>query len=233
MNASQLNRAKLLVVVVAVITPVALAVEPGLTPLHLDQAGVFFIGGQGAMSGTGIESQSLSENPAVQITGQSLVHYFVPSEKRDVAIVLYPGLGLTSYIYLATPDGHEGWATLLARERFATYVFDVPNTGISGFDIAPFNRGRRGDIDVAAQPSLAIWNHQQIWSRWGFGAGSGMPHENTRFPVDDIGQFLAAMNPRVGGGRGGGGRRAANPDAPDPVLRNFIQLLRLLRRISG
>ena len=203
----------------------AIASRTELPPLELKQASVFFVGAHHSVSGTESGSVSNSAASSAQVTGQSMIHYFAPKEKRDVSVVLYPGLGLTSYIFLATPDGREGWATLFARHGFTTYVYDVPNTGISGFDIAPFNRVRLGDIDVTQQPNLAIWNNQQIWRRWGFGPEAGTPYENTRFPVEDIDQFLAAMNPRVGGGGGRGRRRAAAPNAPDPVLENFIELL--------
>ena len=135
-----LNRPKLCLMSLAATSALAMADQVDSPLLELVQAGVFFVGGHGASGGTEAGNASLSEKPAVQVTGQSLVHYFVPSEKRDVSIVLYPGLGLTSYIFLATPDGREGWATLFARDGFTTYVYDVPNTGISGFDIAPFNR---------------------------------------------------------------------------------------------
>ena len=220
-----LNRPKFCLMTLAATSALAMADQVDSPPLELVQAGVFFVGGHGAPGGTEAGNASLSEKPAVQVTGQSMVHYYVPSEKRDVSIVLYPGLGLTSYIFLATPDGREGWATLFARDGFTTYVYDVPNTDISGFDIAPFNRARLGELAVAEQPNLAIWNHRQIWTRWGFGPEAGTPYEHTRFPVENIDQFLAAMNPRVGGGSGRGRRRAADPNAPDPVLGNFIELL--------
>ena len=143
----------------------AIASRTELPPLELKQASVFFVGAHHSVSGTESGSVSNSAASSAQVTGQSMIHYFAPKEKRDVSVVLYPGLGLTSYIFLATPDGREGWATLFARHGFTTYVYDVPNTGISGFDIAPFNRVRLGDIDVTQQPNLAIWNNQQIWRR--------------------------------------------------------------------
>ena len=220
-----LDRPKLCLMTLAATSALAMADQIDSPPLELEQAGVFFVGANRAPARPEARSASVSSAPPVQVTGQSMVHYFAPSKKRDVSIVLYPGLGLTSYIFLATPDGREGWATLFARDGFTTYVYDVPNTGISGFDIGPFNRARLGELAVAEQPNLAIWNNQQIWRRWGFGPEAGKPYENTRFPVEDIDQFLAAMNPRVGGGGGRGRRRAANPSTPDPVLGNFIELL--------
>lgn len=220
-----LKHPKFCLMTLAASSALAMADQIESPPLKLERAGVFFVGARQTPSEPEGGSASVSETPAVQVTGQSMVHYFAPSEERDVAVLLYPGLGLTSYIFLATPDGREGWATLFASDGFTTYVYDVPNTGISGFDIAPFNRARLGDLAVADQPNLAIWNNLQIWTRWGFGPEAGTPYDNTRFPVADIDQFLAAMNPRVGGGGGRGRRRAVDPATPDPVLENFIELL--------
>ena len=224
MRIADLNHLTHCLVLLTATSSLALASQAELPTLELEQASVFFVGAHRSASGTEPENVPDSATSADQVTGQSIVHYFAPREKQGVSIVFYPGLGLTSYIFLATPDGRQGWATLFARHGFKTYVYDVPNTGISGFDIVPFNRARFGEIEVTQQPNLSIWNNRQIWTRWGFGPEAGKPYENTRFPVEDIDQFLAAMNPRVGGG-GRGRRRAAASNAPDPVLENFIELL--------
>ena len=50
---------------------------------------------------------------------------------------MVPGMGLTSYLYLATPDGRDGWAQILAKAGHPVYVFDDPNNAISGFDVSP------------------------------------------------------------------------------------------------
>ena len=94
----------------------------GHGPLRLDSAGVFFVGGREIpIGGCGRGSAGTT-----QITEQSAVHHLAPSLPRDVSVVFYPGLGLTSYIYLATPDRRDGWASMFAREGFPAYVFDPP-----------------------------------------------------------------------------------------------------------
>ena len=48
---------------------------------------------------------------------------------------MIPGMGLTSYLYLGTPDGRDGWAPLFAKAGYPVYVFDEPNNAVSGFDV--------------------------------------------------------------------------------------------------
>ncbi len=160
--------------------------------LTLREMGMFFVGGE-VRETAGFE----------QHVDQALVHYLVPDPDRPKApVVMYPGLGLSSYIYLSTPDGREGWAQQFARRGFSAYVYDPVNTGPSGFAVGPFR-----SADEPA-PGVATWNIGQVWRRWGFGDAPGEPYEDGRFPVEHIDQFYASWPPRVGGAGGGGGMRA-------------------------
>ncbi|NOT60953.1 MAG: hypothetical protein HOP19_12110, partial [Acidobacteria bacterium] len=109
---------------------------------------------------------------------------------------MVPGLGLSSYMYMATPDGRLGWAQLFAKRGYAVYVFDDPLTAPSGFDVSPFNALKAGQTPAANVPNLAIWSNEVIWQRWGFGAVAGQPYDDTRFPVTHVDQFQRAMPPR-------------------------------------
>ena len=76
-----------------------------------------------------------------QIVEQAPVHYLIPPEGRGgrkLPVIMVPGMGLTSYLYLATPDKRDGWAQLFARAAHPVYVFDEPNNAISGFDVSAF-----------------------------------------------------------------------------------------------
>ena len=132
------------------------------------------------------------------IVEQSLVLHVVPDEVTEpYPIVMIPGLGLSSYLYMATPDGREGWATLFAQAGFEVYVFEDPLTSPSGgFDMNAFNAAKRGDAPAADQPELTIWTNEEIWSRWGFGSDYEVPYPDTRFPIGSIDQFYAAMPQR-------------------------------------
>ena len=161
-------------------------------PLALREMGMFYVGGE-VRDTAGFE----------QHVDQALVHYLVPdTDQPGAPVLMYPGLGLSSYIYLSTPDGREGWAQAFARRGFSAYVYDPVNTGPSGFAVGPF---RSADEPV---PGVNTWNIGQVWRRWGFGDAPGEPYPEARFPTDHMDQFYASWPPRVGGGGGGMGGAA-------------------------
>ena len=143
---------------------------------HLSDVGMFYVGGS-------------LEDGATQYTGQALVHYFKSDGDQGVPVVFYPGLGLSSYIYVSTPDGRQGWAQQFALSGHPSYVYDPVNTGPSGMPVAAF----RGD----APAFVSTWNINQIWRRWGFGDSRDTPYEDVRFPVEHIDQFYASWPPRL------------------------------------
>lgn len=168
-------------------------------PLMVREMGMFYVGGE-VRDTAGFE----------QHVGQALVHYLVPeTDEPGMPVVMYPGLGLSSYIYLSTPDGREGWAQAFARRGFSAWVYDPVNTGPSGFAVGPFR-----SADEPA-PGVNTWSIGQVWRRWGFGDAPGEPYPEARFPTDHVDQFYASWPPRVGGGGGGmGGAAGGGMGAP-------------------
>lgn len=174
--------------------------------LVLERMGVMFVGGRevempggGRFGGGGKQTQ---------IAGQAPVHYLIPpTEKREgkLPVIMVPGMGLTSYLYLSTPDGRDGWAQIFARAGYPVYVFDEPYNAISGFEVGKFNEVSAGNADISALPRIMLWANEITWRRWGIGPEPGVPAENTRFPVEHIDQLHASMTPVMGGGGGRGG----------------------------
>lgn len=174
--------------------------------LVLERMGVMFVGGRevempggGRFGGGGKQTQ---------IAGQAPVHYLIPpTEKREgkLPVIMVPGMGLTSYLYLSTPDGRDGWAQIFARAGHPVYVFDEPYNAISGFEVGKFNEVSAGTADVSTLPRIMLWANEITWRRWGIGPEPGVPAENTRFPVEHIDQLHASMTPLMGGGGGRGG----------------------------
>lgn len=194
----------------SILTTSLSAAEPADTaPLVLSKMGIFFVGGHevempggGRFGGGGTQTQ---------ISGQARVHYLIPSAERregKLPVVMVPGMGLTSYIYLGTPDGREGWAQIFAKAGYPVYVIDEPTGAVSGFEVGPFNRVKAGDADASELPRIMLWSNEITWRRWGIGPEPGVPAENTRFPFERIDQLHASMTPVIGGGRGGGGAAA-------------------------
>ena len=171
-------------------------------PLVLEKMGVLFVGGREvAMTNAG------RFGGGNQIVDQAPVHFLIPpKEKREgkTPIVMIPGMGLTSYIYLGTPDGRDGWAQIFARAGHPVYVFDEPGNAISGFEVGKITASE-------TPPRIMLWSNEITWRRWGIGPQPGVPAENTRFPYKHIDQLHASMTPVMsgGGGRGGAGRGGA------------------------
>ncbi|TWU32499.1 alpha/beta hydrolase family protein [Novipirellula artificiosorum] len=222
-------------IVLAVLTflfPTVLRADQNATqPLVLSKMGIMFVGGHAVEMPAG--GRSGGGGTQTQIAGQAPVHYLIPpaeKSKGKLPVVMIPGMGLTSYLYLSTPDGRDGWASIFAKAGFPVYVFDDPYNAISGFEIGKFNEVKSGAADVSELPNIMLWANESTWRRWGIGPEPGVPAENTRFPVQHISQFHASMTPVIsaGGGRGGdagggfagrsGGRGGAT-DSATPIGR--------------
>jgi len=131
---------------------------------------------------------------------QSLVHAILPQLSRhDIPIVMLPGANLSSYIYLETPDGREGWGHRFARDGYDVYVVNDPKLDFSrGFNVTPFTVPTEGA--PSADPEAERAWQRDVWKRWGFGNPEGTPYPDTRFPTDHFDTFQTNY-PYVGGER--------------------------------
>ena len=176
--------------------------------LVLSKMGIMYVGGRAIpMQGGG---RFGGGGEQTQIVEQAPVHYLIPPEEKQQGkrpVVMIPGMGLTSYLYLATPDGREGWAQIFAKAGYPVYVLDEPNNAVSGFDVGKFNAVRQGQAEVTELPGFMLWSNEIVWRRWGFGPETGVPFEDTRYPVKHVDQLYRSMTPVYGAGRGGGRRR--------------------------
>ena len=159
----------------------------GLT--ELADVGIFYVGGN---------RRTGENNIPDQYVGQAQVHFLESTNPLNTPVIMYPGLGLSAYIYLSTPDERPGWAPYFARRGHPTYIYDPVNTGPSGFDVAPFSYSEQ--TTKQSPPAIQTWDLDQIWPRFGFGAEPGRPHADVRFPVAQMQQFYASLSPRIGGG---------------------------------
>jgi pimeloyl-ACP methyl ester carboxylesterase len=212
------------VVFVLVTLPLPLPFAVADEPLVLEKMGMMFVGGREvAMTSAG------RFGGGNQIADQAPVHFLIPpKEKREgkTPVVMIPGMGLTSYLYLGTPDGRAGWAQIFAAAGHPVYVFDEPGNAISGFEVGKMT-------DSETPPRIMLWSNEITWRRWGIGPEPGVPAENTRFPYKHIDQLHASMTPVMsgGGGRGGaaggggrGGFRRAGQES-NPKVSALIELL--------
>ncbi len=201
------------------------APQPAGEPLVLAGAGQLFVNGRTVPTSGGRRA----EGQETTVIEQALVHYLLPYDQtKTTPVVMLPGHGLTSYLYLATPDGREGWATIFARHGYPVYVMDMPNYAVSGIDARPFDAVRSGAADPAALPGLSVWSNESAWRTWGFGPVPGVPFEDAKYPVSHVDQLYASFTAVTGTGKGGeaagavqatGGKRGKaagrRPSAPD------------------
>jgi len=185
----------------------------GRETLELAALGVMYVGGQStpleSTSGRGRRQTATSQT---QTTGQALVHYLVPTEEKRAGrlpVIMVPGLGLTSTLYLSTPDGREGWAQIFARAGHPVYLFNQPNSPISGFGAGASDATASADTEPEASSGFMRWSNETVWRRWGIGPEVGVPFDDGRYPVEQIEQLYAAIAPVFGAGRGGTGVQAA------------------------
>jgi pimeloyl-ACP methyl ester carboxylesterase len=125
------------------------------------------------------------------------------------SIVMVPGLGLSHYVYLTTPDRRAGWASLAASAGLSAHVLN-PARNVTTAD------------DPEAADNLSMWLQPDFWPRWGFGPDSPEPYVDVRYPVDDVAD-LVTMLPRYAPGPGG---TSASQGAID-------ELTELLEEIGG
>ncbi len=133
---------------------------------------------------------ALTGNALAQSTTSSeyvngaLVYSVSPAQKtKDVSVIMVPGHNLSSYIYVMTPDGRDGWAPMFAEEGYEVHVINDPTFDFSRSEVVP-KEGQPPQDPNAFKP----WD-RDIWPRWGFGPREGTPYDDARFPTDDFDVF--------------------------------------------
>jgi len=131
------------------------------------------------------------EQGAMYVEG-ALVHYIKPEGRQyDNPIIMIPGLNLSSYIFLTTPDGREGWAQQFAAAGYDVYVINDPRFDFSrGFNVEGFEKVPEEGAPPADSTAVQGWQ-QDIWRRWGFGSAEDDPYPDAQFPTDDFDEFVA------------------------------------------
>ncbi len=126
----------------------------------------------------------------------SFVNYVWAENKTEsAAIVMVPGLNLSTYTYVTTPDGRKGWAELFADKGYDVYMVNDPKFDFAtGGFISPYTVPANGK--PATPGSKQGWQ-SDIWKRWGFGTSQGNPYPNALFPTNYFNVF-AQNYPYIG-----------------------------------
>lgn len=121
---------------------------------------------------------------------QALVHHLEPDERHSkFPVIMIPGLNLSSYIFLTTPDGRDGWAQQFAGAGHEVFVINDPRFDFSrGFRVPGFcgvPKEGAPPVDDAAEKG---WQ-RDVWRRWGFGQSEGKPYRDGQFPTNRFDEF--------------------------------------------
>lgn len=158
-------------------------------PIILKEQGSFAIGGT-VQKRPGIYDNSKFAGFGNPIeTGQSyhadhaVADYQIPADAQPLPLIFLHGYGQSARCWQTTPDGRDGFQTLMLRHGYGTYLIDLPGRGRAGRTTAETN--------VKPLADEALWF--DIW-RMGeyprFNAG-------VQFPTDSasMNQFFRQMTP--------------------------------------
>lgn len=104
----------------------------------IDKQGSFTVGGTTVTRpGTYDNSQFVGWAEQNE-TGQSyranhaFVEYQIPARARKHALVFVHGYGGSGSVWQTTPDGRDGFSSLMLKRRYPVYVLDLPGRGRAG-----------------------------------------------------------------------------------------------------
>ncbi|RZK40020.1 MAG: hypothetical protein EOO90_16580 [Pedobacter sp.] len=121
--------------------------------------------------------------------------YYIPEKSRSYPIVMWHGIGQSGKTYESTPDGREGYMSILPRRDWSVYIIDQPRRGRAGYTMSKI------DIKNAVPTILlesAVWDafRNGIWKR----PANPFFFPKTQFPKSAyaVDQFFRQQAPDTG-----------------------------------
>lgn len=202
MSKKQTNHPALALLPAALFTTLALAVpavtigqaapafaatgtSEGQRPLTLRTMGSLFFGGTVTKAADGETFHG----------DHGYAQYFVPERARTYPVVLWHGIMQSGRSYETTPDGREGFMSILPRRDWATYIVDQPR------------RGRAARTATASDPAARVPTMVRESALWDAGrVGVWTPPQPARtfpglqIPLDPgtVEQLFRSQVPDVG-----------------------------------
>jgi pimeloyl-ACP methyl ester carboxylesterase len=167
--------------------------------LSVAEQGSFFVGGRKVQAAGTYDP---TKSPAGTDEGQTFwidqmyVQYQIPVNARKYPLILVHGGSGTGRVWETTPDGREGYQTLMLRHGFPVYIVDFPRRGRAGY---PSFNGPFGTL--AGKPVVANQTGQAgvqyAWSRWRLGPKYPDVFPVQQFPMKAVDQFMQHLVPTV------------------------------------
>lgn len=169
--------------------------EDAKSPIVIAKQGSFTVGGNTLQRPGQFDNHKFVGWATQAEAGQSYrgdhayVEYQVPQNAKHLPMIFVHGYGGSGACWQTTPDGRDGFQTLMLRRGYSTYVMDLPGRG----------RAARSTNETSVKPVademfwFDVWRMGQ-WPRW---------NEGVQFPKDSasLSQFFRLMVPNLSDGR--------------------------------
>ncbi|HTD91436.1 MAG TPA: alpha/beta fold hydrolase [Burkholderiales bacterium] len=167
--------------------------------ISIVRQGSFFVGGKKVQA---LGTYDPTKSPAGTDEGQTFwidqmyVQYQIPANARKYPLILVHGGSGTGRVWETTPDGREGYQTIMLRRGFPVYIVDFPRRGRAGYPSfnGPFGTLASSPV-VKNQTGQA--GTQYAWSRWRLGPKYPDVFPVQQFPMKAVDQFMQHLVPTV------------------------------------
>lgn len=158
-------------------------------PIAILKQGHFSVGGTTIQRPGTYDNRKFVGWAEQEETGQSyradhaFVDYQIPADSKPLPLVYVHGYGGSGVCWQMTPDGRDGFATLMLRRGWSSYVMDLPG------------RGRAGR--TSATTTIKPVADEMFWfDIWRIGIWPNY-NEGVQFPKDSVSlsQFFREMTP--------------------------------------
>ena len=108
-------------------------------PLVIQEQGSFAIGGTVINNPGKFDPYRPTPEGQTFHGDHAYVFYQIPAKARQLALVMWHGIGQFSKTWETTPDGREGYQTIFLRRNFGVYLIDQPRRGNAGRSTEPIS----------------------------------------------------------------------------------------------
>lgn len=162
----------------------------GMDSLALKEQGSFFVGGREVRAAGDYQpATGLADTGQTFWIDHLYVQYQIPSRSSGLPVVLVHGGGQSGQTWESTPDGREGFQTMLLRRGHPVYVVDLPGRGRAGIVGATGPLGRIGGQAVGAEQTLRVGD-RFAWTLFRLGPRHGEFFANSAFPRSSVEAFM-------------------------------------------
>lgn len=168
-------------------------------PIVVARQGSFFVGGRRIQApGTCDWTRSAVATDEGQTfwVDQMYVQYQVPVDARKYPLILVHGGNGTGRVWESTPDGREGYQTMMLRRGWPVYIVDFPRRGRAGYPSfnGPFGVLAASEVVPNRTGQTGV---QYAWSRWRLGPQYPQVFAVQQFPMQAVDQFMQHLVPTV------------------------------------